>query len=107
MTSASKKYQVTLAIITAAFVALLAVGHIILTPVAEGPMFWAFIYIPFLGTAALTLTIPFSLVWMAIAAVKKKWDSVRNLAVAVLLPVVGLAASVALNCRILREIWTA
>ncbi|MBP8961977.1 MAG: hypothetical protein KBG39_03445 [Opitutaceae bacterium] len=56
MTSASKKYQVTLAIITAAFVALLAVGHLILTPVAEGPMFWAFIYIPFLGTAALTLT---------------------------------------------------
>jgi hypothetical protein len=68
---------------------------------------WVFSYFPFVASALLLLSIPVSLVWMIVAARKKKWIVVRDLSIALAIPVLASAGTIAATWRIMRELFQA
>jgi len=103
MSTPAKRYLQVLAAVALALVVLSAIG--LAFPLRDGPSLWIFSYVPFVGSGVLVLTLPVSLVWLAVDAVKKKGASVKYLAGAAALPVIALAVAIAGSWRILREFF--
>lgn len=105
MSPPSKKYATVLSIIAGGLVIVALIG--LPFSLRDGPAFWLFTYLPYAASAALLLTIPVSLVWMIVAATKKKWGVVGHLAVATVAPLLGFAGTIVATWRIVRELFPA
>jgi hypothetical protein len=102
MNSRSKDYLKILGVIAGSLIVFVAIGAFM--PRGERATYWIFGYLPYVVSAVFALTVPVSLVWMVIAAMKKKWNSVGHLAAAAALPVITFAATAAANWPVLKEL---
>jgi hypothetical protein len=74
-------------------------------PRGDRASYWILGYLPYVASAVFTLTVPVSLAWIVMSAMKKKWNSVGHLAAAAALPVITFAATAAANGPVLKELF--
>jgi hypothetical protein len=105
MSTPSRKYALTVAICAALVVSVTLIG--LFFRLQDGANLWVFTYFPYVASAALLLAIPIPLVWLVVAARKKKWDSVKSMAIAVIATIVAAGGAAMATWRIMRELFPA